>query len=57
LSAPMSETTPSATTQRTVVTVASVAAGLVVIATVALWTHYGKAVFYEIILAGLNACF
>jgi hypothetical protein len=55
----MSETTPepSATTQRTVATVAVVAAGLVVAAAVALWAHYGKAVFYEMILAGLNACF
>jgi hypothetical protein len=55
----MSETTPqsSAATQRTVVTVAAVAGGLVVAATLALWAHYGKAVFYEMILAGLNACF
>ena len=26
-------------------------------ATVALWAHYGGAVFYEAILAGLAACF
>ena len=55
----MSETTsePPASVHRTAVTVASVVAGLVVVATVALRAHYGKAVFYEIILAGLNACF
>jgi len=32
-------------------------AGLIVAATAALWFHYGTAVFYETILAGLNACF
>lgn len=35
----------------------AVVAGLIVAATVALWFHYGTAVFYETILAGLNACF
>lgn len=35
----------------------AIAAGLIVAATVALWVHYGTAVFYETILAGLNACF
>jgi hypothetical protein len=25
--------------------------------TAALWAHYGTAVFYEMILSGLNACF
>jgi predicted secreted protein len=55
----MSETTSesSATVQRKVVTVAAVFAGLIVVAAVALWAHYGAAVFYEVILAGLNACF
>ena len=55
----MSETASesSAPVQRTVVTIATVAAGLIVVATVALWAHYGTAVFYEVILAGLNACF
>jgi hypothetical protein len=32
-------------------------AGLVGAATLALWAHYGTAVFYETIVAGLNACF
>ena len=29
----------------------------VLAATAALWAHYGTAVFYEMILAGLAACF
>ena len=31
--------------------------GLVQAATVALWAHYGTAVFFEMIRAGLVACF
>jgi hypothetical protein len=31
--------------------------GLVAAATTALWAHYGTAVFYEMILTGINACF
>ena len=31
--------------------------GLVLAATVALWAHYGTAVFFETIRAGLVACF
>ena len=31
--------------------------GLVVAATVALWAHYGTAVFFEMIRAGFVACF
>ncbi|MEZ5890386.1 MAG: hypothetical protein R3D52_09100 [Xanthobacteraceae bacterium] len=55
----MSETAsePSAPVQRMVVTMAAVFAGVIVVAAVALWAHYGTAVFYEVILAGLNACF
>ncbi len=34
-----------------------VAAGLLVAATGALWAHYGTAVFYETIVAGIDACF
>ncbi len=30
---------------------------LVVGATLALWAHYGTAVFYEMILAGIALCF
>ena len=31
--------------------------GVLAAATAALWAHYGTAVFYETILAGINACF
>jgi hypothetical protein len=31
--------------------------GLVLAATVALWAHYGTAIFFETIRAGLVACF
>jgi hypothetical protein len=37
--------------------VTALAAGLLFVATVALWVRYGTAVFYEMILAGLAACF
>ena len=33
------------------------AMGLVLAGTVALWAHYGTAVFFETIRAGLVACF
>ncbi len=33
------------------------AMGLVLAATVALWAHYGTAVFFETIRSGLAACF
>lgn len=33
------------------------AAGMLVAATAALWVHYGTAVFFEVIAAGLAACF
>ena len=32
------------------------AAGILVAGTVALWAHYGTAVFYEMIVAGIAAC-
>jgi len=32
-------------------------AGILIVATLALWAHYGSAVFYEMIAAGLAACF
>jgi hypothetical protein len=30
---------------------------LLIAATLGLWAHYGTAVFYEMILAGIAACF
>ena len=35
----------------------AIGAGALFAATTALWLHYGTAVFYETIVAGLNACF
>ena len=37
--------------------IASAAAGLILAATIALWAHFGSTVFYEMILAGIAACF
>ena len=42
---------------RTVLFGLAAAAGLLAAATAALWAHYGTAVFYEMIVAGINACF
>ena len=60
----MSETAaePSVPVQRTAAIIAAVVGAAVVgaaivVAAAALWAHYGTAVFYEIIVAGLNACF
>jgi hypothetical protein len=36
---------------------AAVVAAVLVGGTVVLWAHYGSAVFYEMILAGIAACF
>jgi hypothetical protein len=36
---------------------AMVLLGLLFAVTLALWAHYGTAVFYEMILAGVAACF
>jgi hypothetical protein len=37
--------------------VLAVLAGVLIAATLALWMHYGTAVFFEIIAAGIAACF
>jgi hypothetical protein len=37
--------------------VASAVIGLMLAGTVGLWAHYGTAVFYEMILAGIALCF
>jgi hypothetical protein len=36
--------------------IVAAAVGVLLAGTVALWAHYGTAVFYEIIVAGLAAC-
>ena len=38
------------------VVVLTAAGGLLLAGTLALWAHYGTAVFYEMILAGLALC-
>jgi hypothetical protein len=46
----------ASSTSRPFVVLAAVA-GLLVAATLVLWAHYGTAVFFEIIAAGIAACF
>ena len=54
----MPETASAATPplSRPLVLIAA-AAGIVLAGTVALWAHYGTAVFFEMVAAGLAACF
>ena len=52
----MVETGSAVTSSRPLLIVAA-AGGVLLAGTVALWAHYGTAVFYEMILAGLAACF
>jgi hypothetical protein len=40
-----------------VLIVVAAAAGLLLASTLVLWAHYGGAVFYEMLLAGIAACF
>jgi hypothetical protein len=47
---------PSGLATRPFMLVAAVA-GVLIAATLALWAHYGTAVFFEVIAAGLAACF
>jgi hypothetical protein len=39
-----------------VLVVAAGAAGLLLASTIALWAHYGTAVFYEMIVSGIAVC-
>ena len=43
--------------RRAAIVLAAGALGLVLAGTVALWAHYGSAIFFETIRAGLVACF
>ena len=43
--------------RRGAIVLASAAMGLVLAGTLALWAHYGTAVFFETIRAGFVACF
>ena len=47
--------TASPHVSRPLILVAAVA-GVMLAGTVALWAHYGTAVFYEMIVAGIAAC-
>jgi hypothetical protein len=49
-------TVPAPHSSRPLVVAAAGAAGLLLMATVALWGYYGTAVFYEIIAAGMALC-
>jgi hypothetical protein len=42
---------------RRAIAIAAVVAALLVAGTLGLWAHYGTAVFYEMILAGIAMCF
>jgi hypothetical protein len=53
----MSETATTSPPRFTrLLAVVAAAVGLLLAGTVALWAHYGTAVFYEMIIAGLAAC-
>jgi hypothetical protein len=43
--------------RRAAIVIAAGALGLVLAGTVALWAHYGTAIFFETIRSGLMACF
>ena len=49
--------TASAPRRTASIVFAAAALGLVLAATLALWAHYGTAVFFETIRAGFVACF
>ena len=42
---------------RPVVVASAGVAGILLAGALVLWAHYGSAVFYEMILAGIAACF
>ena len=43
--------------RRAAIVIAASALGLVLAGTVALWAHYGTAIFLEMIRSGMAACF
>lgn len=52
---PDAASTPIPQVLRPLLLIAAVA-GILLAGTVALWAHFGTAVFYEMIVAGLAAC-
>jgi hypothetical protein len=53
---PMPAVANAPLTSRPLLVLAAIA-GLLIAATLALWAHYGTAVFFEVIAAGVAACF
>ncbi len=45
------------TSGRPLMVAAALAAGMLIAAASALWVYYGSTVFYEMIVAGIEACF
>lgn len=45
------------TSGRPLMVAGALAAGMLIAAASALWVYYGSAVFYEMIVAGIQACF
>jgi hypothetical protein len=50
------DTADASRAARRAVVVLAMAAGLLLASTLLLWAHYGTAVFYEMIAAGVAAC-
>ena len=53
----MPDTATSQSPAPRVVLLAAGVAGIAFAGAIALWAHFGTAVFYEMILAGIAACF
>jgi len=53
----MIATRPSSRAGSAVVWSAASLGGVILLGTAALWMHYGTAVFFEMIAAGISACF
>jgi hypothetical protein len=51
------ETLAASPRSRSIAVAVAACAGLLAAGTIALWGYYGTAVFYETIVAGINACF
>lgn len=48
---------PARKTPTVILAVAAVVAGVLVLGAFGLWFHYGMAVFFETIAAGISSCF
>jgi hypothetical protein len=53
----MAETRPQGRVASAIVWTAAALGALVLLGALALWFHYGTAVFFEMIAAGISACF